>query len=173
MADDEAGAAPVRERRGRPAPGDPAVSDSRPAEEGGAAPDEVVSLAPLRARIDEIDREIVSLLNERAEIALEIGRRKQASGRRAIRDPLREQQVIEQVTRASAGLFPEPELVALYRTLIAATRKVQSRDRTAARARRGAAEPDHATSGLARSGSSTSALAGAAPEDREEPSGGT
>ncbi len=87
------------------------------------------SLAPLRARIDAIDREIVGLLNERAEIALEIGRIKKATGRRAIWDAAREQQVIEQVTRASAGLFPEPELVALYRTLIAATRKVQSRDR--------------------------------------------
>ncbi len=119
----------MAERRSRRAPGDPAVREARPAEATGAAPDETVSLAPLRARIDEIDREIVSLLNERAEIALEIGRRKQASGRRAIRDPVREQQVIEQVTRASAGLFPEPELVALYRTLIAATRKVQARDR--------------------------------------------
>ena len=145
----------MAERRSRRAPGDPAatgdpatghdptaaegrpaIPESRPAEATGAVPDEAVSLAPLRARIDEIDREIVSLLNERAEIALEIGRRKQASGRRAIRDPLREQQVIEQVTRASAGLFPEPELVALYRTLIAATRKVQSRDR--ARTRDGA-----------------------------------
>ena len=173
MADDEASGSAVTGRRGRPVPGDPAVPDAQPVEATGTVSDEAGSLATLRARIDEIDREIVSLLNERAEIALEIGRRKQASGRRAIRDPLREQQVIEQVTRASAGLFPEPELVALYRTLIAATRKVQSRDRTAARARRGAAEPDHATSGLARSGSSTSALAGAAPEDREEPSGGT
>ncbi len=96
----------------------------------GADPTEPASpLAPLRARIDAIDREIVALLNERAEIALEIGRIKKATGRRAIRDAAREQQVIEQVTRASAGLFPEPELVALYRTLIAATRKVQTRDR--------------------------------------------
>ena len=29
------------------------------------------------------------------------------------------------MTSASAGLFPEPELVALYRKLIAATRRVQ------------------------------------------------
>jgi chorismate mutase/prephenate dehydratase len=119
----------VAERRSPRPPGDPASRETQETELSEAVPEETVSLAPLRARIDEIDREIVSLLNERAEIALEIGRRKQASGRRAIRDPLREQQVIEQVTRASAGLFPEPELVALYRTLIAATRKVQARDR--------------------------------------------
>jgi len=89
------------------------------ADPGGAA------LAPLRERIDAIDHEIVALLNERAEIALEIGRVKQATGRRAVRDATREAEVLERVTSASAGLFPEPELVALYRKLIAATRRVQ------------------------------------------------
>ena len=83
------------------------------------------ALAPLRQRIDTIDHEIVALLNERAQIALEIGSVKQATGRRTVRDAAREAQVLEHVTSASAGLFPEPELVALYRKLIAATRRVQ------------------------------------------------
>jgi chorismate mutase/prephenate dehydratase len=83
------------------------------------------ALAPLRDRIDAIDREIVALLNERAQIALEIGRVKQVTGRRTVRDAAREAQVLEHVTSASAGLFPEPELVGLYRKLIAATRRVQ------------------------------------------------
>jgi chorismate mutase/prephenate dehydratase len=82
-------------------------------------------LAPLRERIDEIDHEIVALLNERAQIALEIGRVKEVTGRRTVRDARREAEVLEHVTSASAGLFPEPELVALYRKLIAATRRVQ------------------------------------------------
>ena len=92
------------------------------------------ALVPLRERIDTIDHEIVALLNERAEIALEIGRVKEATGRRAIRDPKREAEVIERVTSASSGLFPEPELVSLYRTLIAATRKVQAEQRRRAKA---------------------------------------
>ena len=105
-----------------------------------SAPDAAaVVLAPLRVRIDAIDREIVALLNERAEIALEIGRVKDASGGRAIRDPKREAEVIERVTSTSAGLFPEPELVALYRRLIAATRQVQTDQRRRAKA----AEGDH------------------------------
>jgi chorismate mutase/prephenate dehydratase len=83
------------------------------------------ALAPLRDRIDAIDQEIVALLNERAQVALEIGRVKQVTGRRTVRDAAREAQVLERVTSASAGLFPEPELVALYRKLIAATRRVQ------------------------------------------------
>ena len=87
------------------------------------------ALEPLRERIDAIDAEIVALLNERARIALEIGRVKDAQGQRPIRDPAREAAVIERVTSASEGLFPQPELVALYRKLIAATRKVQAEQR--------------------------------------------
>ncbi len=83
------------------------------------------ALAPLRERIDAIDHEMVALLNERAQIALEIGRVKEQTGRRTVRDAKRETEVLERVTSASAGLFPEPELVALYRKLIAATRRVQ------------------------------------------------
>lgn len=89
------------------------------------APETAAALAPLRERIDAIDHEIVALLNERAQIALEIGRVKQRTGRRTVRDAKREAEVLERVTSTSAGLFPEPELVALYRKLIAATRRVQ------------------------------------------------
>jgi len=103
-------------------PGAPAIADAA-----------AVALAPLRQRIDAIDLEIVALLNERAEIALKIGRVKDASGGRAIRDPRREAEVIERVTSTSAGLFPEPELVALYRRLIAATRQVQAEQRRRAK----------------------------------------
>ena len=89
------------------------------------APETAAALEPLRERIDAIDHEIVALLNERAQIALEIWRVKERTGRRTVRDARRETEVLERVTSASAGLFPEPELVALYRKLIAATRRVQ------------------------------------------------
>lgn len=96
------------------------------------------ALAPLRERIDAIDQEIVALLNERAQIALEIGRVKRQTGRRTVRDAKREAEVIEHVTSTSAGLFPEPELVALYRKLIAATRRVQHAQKRAESAGAGA-----------------------------------
>ena len=103
------------------------------------------ALAPLRERIDAIDHEIVALLNERAQIALEIGRVKEQTGRRTVRDTTREAEVLERVTSASAGLFPEPELVALYRKLIAATRRVQhAQKRQAAAGAGGAARADAA-----------------------------
>jgi chorismate mutase/prephenate dehydratase len=108
-----------------PARAEPA-SGAEPAAGGAPAGDPTAeALAPLRDRIDAIDHEIVALLNERAQVALEIGRVKQVTGRRTVRDAAREAQVLEHVTSASAGLFPEPELVALYRKLIAATRRVQ------------------------------------------------
>jgi chorismate mutase/prephenate dehydratase len=99
------------------------------------------ALAPLRGRIDAIDHEIVALLNERAQIALEIGRVKEQTGRRTVRDTTREAEVLERVTSASAGLFPEPELVALYRKLIAATRRVQHAQKRQAAAGAGEAAP--------------------------------
>jgi chorismate mutase/prephenate dehydratase len=95
----------------------------------GPGEDFSTAMRPLRERIDAIDARIVELLNERAEIALEIGRLKDAAGGRAIRDPAREQEVIEHALGTSAGLFPDEELVALYRKLIAATRKVQEEQR--------------------------------------------
>ncbi len=106
------------------------------------------ALAPLRERIDAIDHEIVALLNERAQIALQIGRVKQATGRRTVRDSRREAEVLEHVTNASAGLFPEPELVALYRKLIAATRRVQH-----AQKRRAAGDPGASSAGAGPGGS--------------------
>jgi chorismate mutase/prephenate dehydratase len=120
--------------RARQAPGDEPLP-----------PETAAALAPLRERIDAIDHEIVALLNERAEIALEIGRVKQETGRRTVRDAKREAEVLERVTSTSAGLFPEPELVALYRKLIAATRRVQHAQKRTAAADGGAdaaAEPD-------------------------------
>jgi chorismate mutase/prephenate dehydratase len=107
--------------------------DDDRAADGGPALPTPEELRRLRERIDEIDAAIVALLDERARIALEVGQVKQASGRRAVRDAAREAEVIERVTGASAGLFPEPELVALYRKLIAATRRVQHAQRRAAR----------------------------------------
>jgi chorismate mutase/prephenate dehydratase len=115
------------EAEGAPATGTAAAPAA--AQEDAAA----TALAPLRERIDAIDREIVALINERTQIGLEIGRVKDAAGGRAIRDPRREAEVIERVTSTSAGLFPEPELVALYRRLIAANRHVQAEQRRRAK----------------------------------------
>ena len=90
---------------------------------------ESAELRRLRRRIDALDRRIVGLLNERAEIAREAGRAKQADGRRAIRDADREREVLLRVTMANEGPLQQADLLALYRRLFAATRALETRDR--------------------------------------------
>ena len=86
-------------------------------------------LRRLRRRIDALDRRIVTLLNERAELGREVGREKAAAGRRAIRDGEREREVLLRVTMANSGPMPQADLLAVYRRLIAVSRALEARDR--------------------------------------------
>ena len=93
------------------------------------ADDETPELRRLRKRIDALDRRIVALLNERAELGREVGREKSAAGRRAVRDVEREREVLLRVTMANTGPIAQADLLAIYRRLIAATRALEMRDR--------------------------------------------
>jgi chorismate mutase/prephenate dehydratase len=90
---------------------------------------ETAELRRLRQRIDALDRRIVGLLNERAELAREVGLAKAALGRRAIRDGEREREVLLRVTMANQGPLPQADLLALYRRLIAVNRTLEAQDR--------------------------------------------
>jgi chorismate mutase/prephenate dehydratase len=90
---------------------------------------ESAELRRLRHRIDALDRKLVALLNERAELAREAGRAKAAAGRRAIRDAEREREVLLRVSMSNVGPLPQTELLAIYRRLMAATRALEARDR--------------------------------------------
>jgi len=90
---------------------------------------ETPELRRLRRRIDAIDRRIVALLNERAELARAVGHEKRALGRRAVRDPEREREVLLRVTMANTGPIPQADLLAIYRRLIAIARTLERRDR--------------------------------------------
>jgi chorismate mutase/prephenate dehydratase len=96
---------------------------------------ETVELRRLRQRINALDRRIVALLNERAELGREVGRAKAAIGRRGIRDGEREREVLLRVTMANQGPLPQADLLALYRRLMAATRALEARDRERAASR--------------------------------------
>ena len=91
--------------------------------------DETPELRRLRRRIDALDRRIVALLSERAELGREVGREKSAAGRQAIRDAEREREVLLRVTMANTGPIPQADLLAIYRRLMAATRALEARDR--------------------------------------------
>lgn len=81
-------------------------------------------LAGLRKRIDEIDKELVTLLNERIATAREIGK---AKAEVSI-DPLdlgREQAVMENVLKSNDGAFPPDGLKVIFREIISACRNAQ------------------------------------------------
>src|SRR6266852_7649098 len=78
-------------RRSRRGSGRTPVADRRVP---GTDADESAELRRLRRRIDALDRRIVRLLNERAELAREVGRVKETNGRRAIRDAQREREIL-------------------------------------------------------------------------------
>jgi chorismate mutase/prephenate dehydratase len=100
----------------------------RPEREAAAAAAEA-QLRRLRRRIDVVDRRLVALLNERAELARAVGVAKTAAGRRAVRDDEREKEVLLRVAMANDGPIPQADLLALYRRLFAATRTLERRDR--------------------------------------------
>lgn len=86
-------------------------------------------LRGLRRRIDAIDHQLVTLMNERADLAVAAGRAKAAAGRRGIRDAPREAEVLENVLEANIGPLAAADLRAIWRRLMRATRELEARDR--------------------------------------------
>lgn len=76
------------------------------------------NIQALRARIDEIDREIVSLLAERFRITDEIGTYKKAHGLPAV-DELRERVQFQRITRLAEEIGLDPDIaVRILRSVI-------------------------------------------------------
>ncbi|NIA22357.1 MAG: prephenate dehydratase, partial [Anaerolineaceae bacterium] len=75
-------------------------------------------LDDLRARIDELDVQIVDLLNKRAEVVVEVGKRKQAIGSTQIYSPDREHQVLANIARLNKGPLKKETLAAVYKELM-------------------------------------------------------
>jgi chorismate mutase/prephenate dehydratase len=96
---------------------------------GGPA-GEPPELRRLRRRIDALDRRLVQLMNERAELARAVGRVKVENGRRAIRDPEREREVLLRVSMANEGPTPQADLLAIFKRLFSVARSIERRDRT-------------------------------------------
>jgi chorismate mutase/prephenate dehydratase len=76
-----------------------------------------MSLEKLRKRIDEVDQQLVKLLNERAQVVIEIGRLKSKTGGQ-IYAPDREKKVFERLIKANQGPLPDKCLVAIWRELM-------------------------------------------------------
>lgn len=82
------------------------------------------ALAGYRERIDEIDRRLVELLNERTAIVEEIGRTKRQAAL-PIYEPRREIQVFENITAHNGGPLTGDGLRRIFERIIDEMRKVQ------------------------------------------------
>jgi len=84
----------------------------------------MADLGDLRERIDRIDRELVRLLAERAEVASGIGARKREAGEMSL-DAARERDLLERLAREDRGSFPLAGLQAIFREILSASRALQ------------------------------------------------
>jgi chorismate mutase / prephenate dehydratase len=82
------------------------------------------SLAALRGEIDRLDKDLVVLLNRRAEIAAQIGLIKHHEGLE-IWSAAREDEVIARVLAASQGPLPNETLRLIFRELMSGSRSLQ------------------------------------------------
>jgi chorismate mutase/prephenate dehydratase len=76
-----------------------------------------MGLDELRKRIDEIDHKLVELLNERANVVVEVGKIKNKTGGQ-IYAPDREKKVFAKIVKANMGPLPDRCLVAIWRELM-------------------------------------------------------
>ncbi|RLS83460.1 MAG: prephenate dehydratase [Planctomycetota bacterium] len=96
------------------------------AADGGKKP----ALSTLRSHIDKLDRQLVGLMNERAEIARQIGHVKQSTGQQTY-DPSREETVLERVASANDGPLSNESVKAVFRELISGSRAIEQHLRVA------------------------------------------
>lgn len=79
----------------------------------------------LRHEIDTIDREIVRLLDRRAEVGSVLGKVK-LEGRMHSYDPTREGEILERLRTRSQGIFPRSAIDSVFREIISACRALQA-----------------------------------------------
>jgi chorismate mutase len=81
----------------------------------------------LRERMDAIDNELLRLFNERAKLALEIGRVKKDLGL-PIHVPSREEQIITRIQQENPGPLSPTSITRLYQQLIQESRTLEEED---------------------------------------------
>jgi chorismate mutase-like protein len=77
-----------------------------------------------RRKIDEIDRKLVALLNERSQCAAEVGKLKRST-QAPLYQPERELEILENVARANAGPLPDTAIRRLFERILDEARAVE------------------------------------------------
>jgi len=83
-----------------------------------------MDISDWRKKIDELDRKLVDLLNQRAQAAHEIGRLKRDAGM-PIYEPDREQAVFDNVRHVNRGPLPPHDLLNIYERIMDIMRQIQ------------------------------------------------
>jgi len=83
-----------------------------------------MDIAEWRLKIDELDRQLVRLINERAHCADEIGKLKRNSSL-PIYEPDRERIIFENIQRENRGPLTEVQLRQIYERLVDVMRQIQ------------------------------------------------
>jgi len=86
-----------------------------------------MDIADWRRKIDELDRQIVLLISERAAAAQAIGRLKRATSL-PVYEPNRERVIFDNVRSHNPGPLPDAELVHIYERIIDVMRALQKNE---------------------------------------------
>lgn len=96
----------------------------------------MADIADWRKKIDELDRRLVELVNERARCAQQVGRLKRNT-QMPIYEPDRERIIFENIHKANQGPLPDRELTRIYERIIDVMRKLQEDEMLAAEGKPG------------------------------------
>jgi len=102
-----------------------------------------MTLEELRKQIDDVDRQLVDLLSQRARTVLAIGRLK-AVASLPVYEPVREKAVYAQVREANQGPLPDIEITRIFERIIDVMRSIEMHDAITEKNAR-AVEPGHGT----------------------------
>ncbi|WP_104991080.1 bifunctional 3-deoxy-7-phosphoheptulonate synthase/chorismate mutase [Deinococcus sp. NW-56] len=79
------------------------------------------SIDDLRAEVDAINRDLLTLLSRRGEVVAQIGRAKSAEGRPQHYDPAREEQQLRELERLNPGPFSHAAVKAIFKEIFKAS----------------------------------------------------
>lgn len=83
-----------------------------------------MTIDEIRVRIDELDRLLLKIFNERAELALQIGEIKKELGL-AVYDPAREKRIFEAMQVANPGPLDNGAIVRMFERVIDESRRLE------------------------------------------------
>ncbi len=88
------------------------------------------ALLELRRGIDALDDRLLGLLNRRAALSIEVGRKKDGRDS-AVFKPFREREVLARLSEANPGPLPTAHLLSIYREILSSSRRLQRPERVA------------------------------------------